>query len=384
MEILECHGFDCFGSQGILQNGGFYLFQCGFDSKIWILQIHGRNRCQIVAFVCEDGSILSENGILVLVIPAWCEVFPIVRYAASEKIKYKYSEREYRECCRNYHTLFAIFFFFLLIEISFESEDSIAYHHDHEEIDEYSVPDDSEGRYPKKESVYSEKHGYIECITSFFIVFVEESVGCEEYDSNQGKEYCISHRKSDACEKIFCHPDIYAFRKSEEARKKNTYPYECCPSGSVSLSCFKKEETDWYECEKNIGDVGKFSRLIALEGNVCWEFDIVGKSCFLSKITAEIFVERLSVFRDCLSFIAFFSFREFFGSVDFRIIGNKISTASSEKSLNVLGLQEIGFRTVFYEPWRERQCDSHEEYETCRDIWKDLIFVSVECKGKKY
>ena len=65
-----------------------------------------------------------------------------------------------------------------------------------------------------------------------------------------------------------------------------------------------EQEEGRYECEKNIGDFREFTRLILLEGEVCWKLEIVIDPCIIAKISTEIFILRLSTCcHDSCSFI---------------------------------------------------------------------------------
>ena len=65
-----------------------------------------------------------------------------------------------------------------------------------------------------------------------------------------------------------------------------------------------EEEEGRYECEKNIGDFREFTRLILLEGEVCWKLEIVVHATVIAKITTEIFILCLSTCcHDSCSFI---------------------------------------------------------------------------------
>lgn len=65
-----------------------------------------------------------------------------------------------------------------------------------------------------------------------------------------------------------------------------------------------EEEEGRYKCEKNIGDFREFTRLILLEGEVCWKLEIVIDPCIIAKISTEIFILCLSTCcHDSCSFI---------------------------------------------------------------------------------
>lgn len=254
----------------------------------WRFQIQSRNRSDIISTIRKDGFILTEDIVFVFIVVCGTKIIPSMREDRSNEVNADEYKKNKGKSKLPTHD---IFIQFINMAIFFESPCRESHNDKESKVDKYTIPDNTEGTDHEDKTVYTHEHDdFFELFIRFRILdeIMNAREKCEIHTKHHGISESVPeiNRIEETCDEMTASREkIIESHQDEES--------ECEESEDIPARSDEQEEGR-YKCEKNIGDFREFSRLVFLEGEVCWKLQIVIDSSIIAEISSKIFILCLS------------------------------------------------------------------------------------------
>ncbi len=246
--------------------------------------------------------------------------------------------------------------------------------HDDEEskIDEYTIPDDSEGTDHEDKSIDTHKHHDLLQFSIRFLLLLlllyKKMYTSQKYETHpQDNGVSESIPETNSVEVVCYHP-IGSWEKVVETHDNQEYEWE----DSEDILAWSDEQEKWgNKSEKNIGYFREFPGLVLLESEVSRELEIVVDARIIAKVSSKICILRLATGCNSSSGFIFYDFQLFFGLELFVVIESGTSRSSEER----IHTDRPSFAIIFHIPWHQGESKSEEKYKIGNHPWSEYRYI---------